>query len=548
MKVLLAQLNPTIGDIDGNTKKVMKSIDIAREKGVDLIVFPEMTLCGYTPEDLVFNQRFIDKMEESLDQIVRASAGIALLVGLIRRNPVREEKLLYNSAAVISDRMLLGFYDKMLLPHYDVFNERRYFARGKSVQVWNIKGKRVAVLICEDIWQNASHVSNTTYVQDPVKELIPYRPDLLCNLTASPFQAEKGEVRIEVCRSATQTLGCPVAYACQVGANGMLVFDGYSMYLDREGNLTHLAKGFTEDWVVIDTLEKKAPIKFEQDVKQEVYRALTLGVKDYFAKAHQTKAVIGLSGGVDSALVASIAKDALGKENVVGIHLPTRFSSKESLEDAELLARNLGIEFKNIPIESLFTSFLDILHDYFPSTEFDVTEENLQARIRGVMLMAFANKFKMLLLNTGNKSELALGYCTLYGDMCGALAVIGDVLKTDVYELCRVVNREREIIPKRILEKPPSAELKHHQKDSDTLPPYDIVDIVLKAYIEGQQPMDLIARQYKIDYNIVYSIVERIYKAEHKMRQSAPALRVSGRALTIGRRKPLHHTGRHTVF
>jgi NAD+ synthase (glutamine-hydrolysing) len=548
MKVMLAQLNPTIGDIDGNTKKVMKSIEMARERGADLIVFPEMTLCGYTPEDLVFSQRFIDKMEESLDQIVRASRGLALLVGLIRRNPMREEKLLYNSAAIISDGMLLGFYDKMLLPHYDVFNERRYFARGKSVQVWNIKGKRVAVLICEDIWQNASHVSNTTYVQDPVKELIPYRPDLLCNLTASPFQAEKGEIRVEVCRAASKTLGCPVAYACQVGANGMLIFDGYSMYVDKEGDLTHLAKGFREDWVVVETDEKMAAIKFEQDVKHDVYRALCLGVSDYFAKAHQTKAVIGLSGGVDSSLVASIAKDALGKENVVGIYLPTRFSSKESLEDAEELAKNLGIEFKNIPIDPLFAGFLETLHDHFASAEFDLTEENLQARIRGVMLMAFANKFKMLLLNTGNKSELALGYCTLYGDMCGALAVIGDVLKTDVYELCRVVNREREVIPKRVFEKAPSAELRHHQKDSDTLPPYDIVDVVLKAYIEGGQPIDIIARQYSIDYNTVYSIVERIYKAEHKMRQSPPALRVSGRALTIGRRKPLHYTGRHTVF
>ncbi len=548
MKVLLAQLNPTIGDIEGNTKKVMQSMEIARAQHADLIVFPEMTLCGYTPEDLVFSQRFIDVMEESLDQIVRASKGLALLVGTIRRNPMREEKLLYNSAAVISDGMLLGFYDKILLPHYDVFNERRYFAEGRCVQVWNIKGKRVAVVICEDMWQNATEVSNTTYVRDPVRELIPYRPDILCNLTASPFQAQKGEVRVEVCRAAAKTLGCPVAYACQVGANGMLIFDGYSMYVDKRGDLTHLAKGFEEDWLLVDTEEEKPSRTFDQEVQKDVYRALCLGVADYFAKAHQTKAVVGLSGGIDSSLVASIAKDALGKENVLGIHLPTRFSSKESLEDAEQLAKNLGIEFKTIPIESIFTLFLDSLHGYFPSEEFDVTEENLQARIRGVVLMAFANKFKRLLLNTGNKSELALGYCTLYGDMCGALSVIGDVLKTDVYELCRFVNREKEIIPQRVFEKPPSAELRHHQKDSDSLPPYEIVDTVLKAYIEGQMPIDVISKQFQIDYDTVYEIVERIYKAEHKMRQSPPALRISGRALTIGRRKPLHHTGRHTVY
>ncbi|MBM3202218.1 MAG: NAD+ synthase [Chlamydiae bacterium] len=548
MKVLLAQLNPTIGDLEGNTKKVLHSMEIAREKGVDLIVFPEMTLCGYTPEDLLFSQRFIDDMEECLDQIVRASKGVALLVGMIRRNPMREEKLLYNSAAVISDGMLLGFYDKILLPHYDVFNERRYFSEGRSVQVWNIKGVRVAVVICEDMWQNASHVSNTTYVRDPVKELVSYRPDILCNLTASPFQAQKGEVRVEVCRAAAKTLNCPVVYSCQVGANGMLIFDGYSMVVDKDGTLLALAKGFEEDFMTVDIPSKGVPAKFEPDVKKDVYRALCLGVSDYFAKANQKKAVIGLSGGIDSALVASIAKDALGKENVLGIYMPSRFSSKEGYEDAKKLAENLGIEFKTISIEPMFELYLETLKEHFPDEDFDITEENLQARIRGVMLMAFANKMKMLLLNTGDKSEFALGYCTLYGDMCGALSVIGDVLKTDVYELCKYVNREREIIPQRIFDKPPSPELRHHHKATDTLPPYPIVDVVLKAYIEAQQPIDVIAKQYNIDYNIVYSIIERIYKAEHKMRQAPPALRVSGRALTIGRRKPLHHTGRHTVY
>lgn len=548
MKILLAQLNPTIGDIDGNTAKVLDSLNKGREMGAELVVFPEMTLCGYSPEDLVLYPRFIDKMEESLDQIVRASNGISALVGLVRRNPVQDEKLLFNSAAVISDGRLCGFQDKWLLPHYDVFNERRYFSRGKTTQVWLINGKRIGVVICEDMWQNASHVSHTTYPYDPVKELIPYRPDILCNLTASPFQKEKGDVRIEVCRAAAKTLGCPVVYTCQVGANGMLIFDGYSLVTDRDGQLVAVAKGFQEDWMFVDTDAEVCPMKFGWDYQKDTYNALCLGVSDYFAKAKQQKAVIGLSGGIDSALVACIAKDAIGAENVLGIHLPTRFSSKESLEDAEQLANNLGIQFKSISIEHLFKDFLDTLHGYFPSTEFDITEENLQARIRSVMLMAFSNKFQMLLLNTGNKSELALGYCTLYGDMAGALSVIGDVMKTEVYQLAKWLNTDKEVIPQRIIEKAPSAELKHHQTDQDTLPPYEIIDLVLRAHIEDCASIDAIVNQYRLDKGEVTAIVERIYRAEHKRRQASPALRVSGKSLQIGRRKPLHHAGEELVF
>lgn len=544
MKIMAAQLNPIIGDLIGNTDKVLKAIEVARNQGIDIVSFPEMTLCGYAPEDLVLHRSFIDEMEKCLDIIVRESVGITALVGLVRKNAVHEEKSLLNSAAVISDGKLLGFHDKWLLPTYDVFDERRYFSRGKQINVWNIKGIRIGVLICEDMWQNAGEeISGTSYPWDPVKELVVYKPDILFNLTASPFQSRKADIRVQVCQAATKTLKCPVVYTCQVGANGPVIFDGYSLFVDREGNLKQVAKGFQEDYMVIDLSARGNVLGFEHDPMYDMMSALKLGVHDYFEKSGQKKAVIGLSGGIDSALVAVIAKEALGSENVTAIFMPTRYSSNESFEDAKKLAENLQIEFKNIAIDPLFQNFLDLLHPYFKEEVVDVTEENIQARIRGLILMAFANKFSSLVLCTGNKSELALGYCTLYGDMCGALSVIGDVLKTECYQLARWINREKEIIPIRILEKAPSAELKHGQKDADTLPPYELIDKVIRGYVEEYHSIEEIAKIYGIDEEIVRGVVRRIYKAEHKRRQAAPSLRISKKSFAAGRRKPLHFSG-----
>jgi NAD+ synthase (glutamine-hydrolysing) len=544
MKILIAQLNPTIGDIEGNKKKILLAMEAARNQGVDIVVTPEMSLCGYAPDDLVLHRTFIEEMEVALNDIVKESGGITVLVGLVRQNPTHEEKDLLNSAAIVSDGNLLGFHDKWLLPTYDVFNERRYFARGKSIQVWTIKGCRIGVVICEDMWQNAGiEISGTTYPWDPVKELIIYKPDILFNLTASPYQSRKSDIRVEVCRAAAKTLHCPVVYACQVGANGNLIFDGYSMFVDEEGSLRQIAKGFQEDYLVVDLAKKSNTLTFEHDPMYDLFSALKLGVKDYFQKSKQEKAIIGLSGGIDSALVAYIAKEAIGAENVIGVYMPTRYSYIEGYEDAKQLTDNLGIGFKNIAIDSIFQNFLDTLEPHFEGRPQDLTEENLQARIRGMILMAFSNKFSSLVLCTGNKSEMALGFCTLYGDMCGAIAVIGDVLKTECYQLARWINREEEIIPNRILEKPPSAELDHNQKDTDTLPPYEIVDMIIRGYVEEYQSTDKIAEKNHIPLETVLTIVRRIYKAEHKRRQAPPSLRISKKSFAAGRKKPLHFTG-----
>lgn len=550
MKIMIAQLNPVIGDIAGNTKMVLASLDEARAANAEFIVFPEMTLCGYAPDDMVLHETFMQEMQDHLDMVVEASKDLCVIVGLVRRNPLSEEKDLLNSAAVIQNGLLLGFYDKWLLPTYDLFDERRYFARGKNVGMWQVNGKKIGVVICEDMWQNAGkEISGVNYPYDPVKSLRPYKPDILFNLTASPFQTRKGDVRVEVCKAAARTLGCPVVYSCQVGANGNVVFDGYSLYVDREENLCGIAKGFATDHMLIDTEIKAKPLQFQQDPMVDLHAALTLGVSDFFRKSRKKKSIIGISGGLDSAIVAKLAVDALGAENVLGISMPSRFTTKESREDASELCTNLGIDFIEIPIDTSYDHVLSVLEPAFKAygeqtcEKSSITEENLQARTRGLILMAFANKYRRLVLNTGNKSEMAIGYCTLYGDMVGALSVIGDVTKTECYELARWINRDTEFIPKRIIEKEPSAELRHHQKDTDTLPPYPIIDQVIKDYVEDYKEIEQIAKDHNFDVSLVTSIIRRIYRAEHKRRQAPPSLRVSKKSFAIGRKKPLHFTG-----
>jgi len=541
MKILVAQRNPIVGDIDGNTAKILESMDEARKKGAELVMFGELTLCGYPPEDLVYHNTFIDSMELHLERIVKASKGLTVIVGLIRRNIDEGEKHLLNSAAVIHDGHLLGFQDKWLLPTYDVFEERRYFEPGKETKIWEIGGKRIGLIICEDIWQHAGYVGYTRYERDPVQALVELNPDILLNISASPYQFQKPDVRVNVCAKAAKTLKCPVVMCCQVGANAQIIFDGYSVYVNEKGELCQLAKGFSEDAMLIDLEAEACPVPFEYEPMTNLVQALELGVKDYFAKCGFTKACLGLSGGIDSALVAYIAARALGPENVLGISMPSCFTTNASIGDAKTFAENLGMEFLEIPIKKPFDAYLHLLEPHFQGKEADITEENLQARIRGIILMAMSNKHGYIVLSTGNKSEVALGYSTLYGDMCGGLGVIGDVTKTKVYDLCRHINKieKKEVILNTIIDKPPSAELRPDQIDLDSLPEYGVIDNVLEGYVENYLSIDEVALKYHIPQEQVLELVQMIHAAEYKRRQGPPILRVSKKSFGVGRRYPI---------
>ena len=541
MKVLVAQLNPTVGDLDANTQKILKSIEHGREKEADIVLCSELTICGYPPEDLVYHRSFIDSMELHLERIAKASKGITVIVGLARRTVIEGEKHLHNSAAIISNGHVLGFQDKWLLPTYDVFDERRYFEPGHSIRVWEIGGKKVGVIICEDIWQHAGYVDYTRYERDPILALEPLKPDILLNLSASPYQFQKPDIRVDVCAKAAKTLNCPVILCCQAGANGQIIFDGYSVHVNAKGELCHLGKGFAEDEMLVDLEAEICSCPFRYDTMGNLLEALSLGVKDYFAKFGFSKACLGLSGGIDSALVAYIATIALGKENVLGISMPSRYTRDVSRSDARVLAEKLGIECLEIPIEGPFKEFLQLLEPQFKGKETDITEENLQARIRGIILMAMSNKHGYIVLSTGNKSEVALGYATLYGDMCGGLGVIADVTKTRVYDLCRYINEKegREVILESIIERPPSAELRPDQIDLDSLPEYGVIDNVLEGYVENYLSIDEIAEKYDIGQELILDLVQRIHAAEYKRRQGPPILRVSKKSFGVGRRYPI---------
>jgi NAD+ synthase (glutamine-hydrolysing) len=539
MRILVAQLNPIVGDLEGNTAKILKVLKGAREKKVDVVLFPELTLCGYPPEDLLLHPSFVDAQAGYLEKIVAATKGLMAVVGVVRRNGSQGEKPIFNSAAVIEDGKLVGFQDKRLLPTYDVFDERRYFEPGVETGIWEYKGKKIGILICEDIWQHAGYVGYTEYARDPVLDLLEKKPDLVLNLSASPYQFQKPDMRVSVCAKCATTLQCPVIMCCQVGGNDQLVFDGYSSYVDAKGQLSQLAHGFEEEEMMVDLAEKTKPCSFTYEPLHDLYRALVLGVRDYFHKLGFTKGCLGLSGGVDSALVACIAVDALGKENVLGVNMPSRFSSEGSVTDSVALARNLGIELIDIPIETPFDAFLGALKPVFKGKGPDITEENLQARIRGTLLMAISNKFGYVVLSTGNKSEMGMGYCTLYGDMCGGLAVISDVTKEQVYALCRLINKEKEVIPESTLTKAPSAELRAGQKDTDTLPEYGIVDKVVQGYVEEFLSPEEIAKQEGIPLELAKELVRKIHLAEYKRRQAAPCIRVSKKAFRVGRRYPI---------
>lgn len=534
MRLLIAQHNYTIGAIEANARKILDAIEEGRSKGCDLILSSEMALCGYPPEDLLLMPSFLLEMERALHRIAKATNGITAVVGCVRRNEGMG-KSLFNCAAVLQGGEVIGYQEKSLLPTYDIFTEHRYFEPASEMRIWEIAGERVAITICEDIWQHADVLPFANYHRDPIAEIAPHKPDLLLNLSASPFSARQLPLRFSVASGAAVTVQAPLILCNQVGGNDSLIFDGSSLAVDEEGQLRAQGKPFAEENLVVDTASFPPAHLLNYDPTGALLDALTLGVRDYFEKQNFSKACVGISGGIDSALVAAIAARALGKERVLGVIMPSRYSSKESREDAIALATGLGIEWREIPIEGPFQSYLDLLTPHFEGRPSDATEENLQARIRGMILMALSNKLGYILLSTGNKSENAIGYSTLYGDLCGGLAVISDVAKGEVYHLAERI----EAIPKRILTKEPSAELRAGQKDSDTLPPYPILDLVLQEYVENHRSAEEISETHQIERELVDDLISRIHRNEYKRRQSPPGLRVTEKAFSVGRRFPI---------
>lgn len=539
MKALLAQLNYTIGDFHGNTKKILDAIEYGRSKGADLVLFSEMAITGYPPDDLLYHRDFIEAANSSLEKIVSASLNVLVIVGTVRSNVRFGEKNLFNSAAVIHNGKLLGYQDKTLLPTYDVFDERRYFEPAEQSKIWHIDHRKIGVTICEDIWEHGQALFYTRYKRDPVKELEKHSPDLVVNLSSSPWSYKKIKNRIKVCSKTVASLKCNFLFCNQVGANDSLIFDGQSLFLGPKGEILAIGKAFEEDLLLVDMEQRDQPINFHRENEKDLYDALVLGIRDYFRKQGFTKACIGLSGGIDSALVACLAVQALGKENVLSVGMPSRYSSEGSISDSKKLCENLGVRFEMIPIEEPFNAYLNLLGPVFGNAPTDVTEENLQARIRGAILMAISNKRGYIVLSTANKSELSMGYSTLYGDMCGGLAAINDLTKQQVYAVSKWINKDKEIIPQNILAKPPSAELRPNQKDTDSLPEYEIVDHVLQGYVEEHLSEEQIARKHGYPLELVQELVRKIHLSEYKRRQGAPGLRVSEKSFSIGRRFPI---------
>ncbi len=540
MKIALAQINTTVGDFAGNVERIIRFTRLAQERGAGLVVFPELALCGYPPRDLVEKPEFVKRSEAELARLASLLPDIAALVGYVRRSHAEQGKAVSDAAALLYRGRVVLDYVKILLPFYDVFDESRYFEPGNSPGVCELHGYKVGVTICEDTWNDKHFWKKQLYTRDPVEETVRAGAGVLVNIASSPFCTDKICFRQEMLRSIAKRHGVPVVYVNHVGGNDQLIFDGSSMAFNARGELAARAKSFEEDLVLFDTSNGSGEIRLGPASEIEaVYQALLLGTRDYVSKCGFQKVLVGLSGGIDSSLVATIAADALGPENVRGVSMPGPYSSSGSLRDAETLARNLGIDFRVVPIGSVFDSYLTTLDPAFEGQPRDVTEENIQARIRGNILMALSNKFGELVLSTGNKSELAAGYCTLYGDMAGGLSAIADVPKTMVYDLARYVNRAGERIPRVCLEKAPSAELRPNQTDQDTLPPYEVLDVILKDYIEENLCAQDIAQKHGLDIDLVRETVRRVNNAEYKRQQAAPALKVTAKAFGMGRRYPI---------
>ncbi len=539
MKIALAQINYHIGNFENNFKKISDAIGKAKAEKADLIVFSELAVSGYPPRDFLEFEDFIDRCDSTIDRIAAQCKGIAAIVGSPTRNPEIKGKDLFNTAFFLEDGKVRSKHFKTLLPNYDIFDEYRYFEPNSDFYLVEFKGKKLAITICEDLWNVGDDL---LYRINPMDELFKLKPDIMINIAASPFDYDQAKKRKSVLLRNVEKYKLPLIYVNHVGAQTELLFDGGSLAINSKGVITDEMAYFEEDFRIIDIEDsesKTEPEKIRESSKIElIHDGLVMGVKNYFEKLGFKKAILGLSGGIDSAVTLVLAVEALGKENVRSILLPSRFSSDHSVKDAEDLANNLGSPYDIIPIEEAYKSFSHIMEPFFEGLPFNVTEENIQARTRGVILMALSNKFGYILLNTSNKSEAAVGYGTLYGDMNGGLSVIGDVYKTEVFELARYINRDNEIIPRNTITKPPSAELRPNQKDSDSLPDYDILDTILYQYIEKRQgPNELIEMGF--DEKIVHRILKLVNTNEYKRYQTPPMLRVSPKAFGMGRRMPI---------
>ena len=549
MKIAIAQINTTIGDFDGNFNKIRSAYLKAVENGSDLLLTPEMAITGYPPRDLLLRKDFVEKNRSVLEELAKITGNTGLIVGYVDFNYKKPGRNLTNSVALLKNGKIREIRHKTLLPTYDVFDEDRYFEPAEKNTPVEFNGIQLGLTICEDIWNDEDFWRDRRYRRNPPAELFDAGAEILINISASPWHLGKDKTRRQMLSSLARKYKKPVIYCNLVGGNDELVFDGGSMFFDTNGKLVAKANIFEEDFVIVDTdtlysrTTHSEPSISEIDTseccdEEMIYRALVMGTRDYLHKCGFKSAVIGLSGGIDSSLVACIAADALGRENVLGVSMPSQYSSRGSLEDARKLAENLGIKYEVIPIQPPFESFKNQLSQIFRGLPEDITEENIQARIRGVILMAISNKFKSLVLTTGNKSELGVGYCTLYGDMCGGLAVISDIPKTMVYKVSRWINREKEVIPVACLTKPPSAELRPNQTDQDTLPPYEILDTILEAYVvDGKSPAEIVSLGF--DERTVRYVIKLIENSEYKRRQAAPGIKVTSRAFGVGWRVPL---------
>ena len=540
MKIALGQINPTVGDFVGNATKIIDFAQAAKSRGAGLILFPELCVCGYPPRDLVERASFVVHNREAAERIAAETRGIAVICGLVTPAHADTGKSVMNSAALLADGGIKFVQSKMLLPTYDVFDEMRNFAPARSQSLLSFGGKQMALTICEDAWNDKHFWDRRLYSFDPVEALVQAGGNFVLNISASPFWAGKRELRREMLATIARNDHVPVAFVNQVGGNDSLVFDGSSMVFDREGNVIAQGKSFEEDLILFDSESLTGEIHEQIEGEEaSIYSALVLGTRDYMRKCGFRQAIIGLSGGIDSALTAAIATEAVGKENVIGVGMPGPYSSPGSIEDARAVATNLGIRFEILPIRGIFDDYRKVLCEVFRGRPEDTTEENIQSRIRGSLLMALSNKFGALVLSTGNKSELGVGYCTLYGDMAGGLAIISDVPKTMVYRLSQYVNSCNPVIPPATLEKPPSAELRPDQRDSDSLPPYDVLDAILEDYVEQSYSVEQIARDRDFDVELVRSVARMIERNEYKRQQAAPGIKISPKAFGYGRRFPI---------
>jgi len=553
MRIGLLQLNATIGAFDKNRARLEAAYREAVDRGAELVLAPELFLCGYPPRDLLLRDDFITRGLECLDALAATVGDVPLITGYVDRNPTRPGRSLRNAAAVIQKGKVIHRVTKSLLPTYDVFDEDRYFEPAEKVAPLKILGQKIALTICEDIWNDADFWPERRYRRDPVRELVDAGAKLIVNISASPWQRTKEVTRLAMLQRVAHDEKVPLVQVNMVGANDELIFDGHSVALNAEGEVLALGASFSEEVLVVDmapggstsgepavpTSTSPSPaLALPDNQEEQLFRALVLGVRDYVSKCGFKSVVIGLSGGIDSALVAVIAAEALGAEKVWGVSLPSRYSSEGSLSDAAELAKKLGIRYDVLPIAEPVASVEKIMEGVFEGRTPDATEENIQSRLRGLLLMALSNKFGPLVLTTGNKSELAVGYCTLYGDMCGALAVIADVLKTEIYELARWINRDKEVIPWNTIEKPPSAELRPDQTDQDSLPPYDLLDRILHHYVVDDADPKMLVNE-EIPLETVRDVLNKIVFSEYKRRQAAPGLKVSARAFGMGRRVPI---------